>query len=288
MAQAKRKEKERAADAPVDAEAPAPAPAAAATAAGPGKAPWQPPQPLSRGARIALLGVVVLANLPLIHYALRGEQEATAQVPYTDDYSDRTTVERNYFTNGGDWRTVNGQLLAPGVKNNPLWLKAKLPRDVVVEFDVRSESPEGDIKCEIFGDGLDHASGYVLIHGGWNNTVSVIARMDEHGPSYSLLQQEARRIQAEQGLPQANLVDTGVFHPDTRMRVEANPYPVQPGRTYHWRIERKGTVLRWFIDDKPFMEFDDPFPLEGKGHDRFGFSSWEAQLYFDNLSIKSL
>jgi len=281
MAQAKRKEKERAADAPA-AEQPAPA------ADGGAPSPWKPPQPLSRGARFVLLGVVLLANLPLIHYALRGEQEATVQVPYADDYSDRTTVERNYWTNGGYWRTVNGQLLAPGVKNNPLWLKAKLPRDAVVEFDTRSESPEGDIKCEIFGDGLNHASGYVLIHGGWNNSVSVIARLDEHGVSLSQLQQEARKIQSEQNLPQANLVDTGVFRADTRMRVEANPYPVQIGRTYHWKIERKGTVLRWSIDGKPFMEFDDPFPLEGSGHDRFAFSSWEAQLYFDNLSVRAL
>lgn len=281
MAQAKRKEKERAADAPA-AEQPATGAEGSATA------PWQPPQPLSRGARYALLAVVLLANLPLIHYALRGEQEATLQVPYGDDFSDRTTVERNYWSNGGYWRTVNGQLLAPGVKNNPLWLKAKLPRDAVVELDVRSESPEGDIKCEIFGDGLNHASGYVLIHGGWNNSVSVIARLDEHGKSLGVLQQEARKVQADQGLPQANLVDTGVFRADTRMRVEANPYPVQIGRMYHWKIERRGTVLRWSIDDKPFMEFDDPFPLAGSGHDRFGFSSWEAQLYFDNLSIRPL
>jgi hypothetical protein len=281
MAQAKRKEKERAADAP-DAEQPAAAVEGSAPAA------WQPPRPLSRGARYALLGVVVLANLPLIHYALRGEQEAPVQVPYTDDFSDRTTVERNYWSTGGYWRTVNGQLLAPGVKNNPLWLKAKLPRDVVVEFDVRSDSPEGDIKCELFGDGLNHASGYVLIHGGWNNSISVIARYDEHGPSLGVLQQQARKIASEQGLPQANLVDTGVFRANTRMRVEANPYPVQLGRTYRWKIERRGTLLRWSIDDKPFMEFDDPFPLEGKGQDRFGFSSWEASLYFDNLSIRPL
>lgn len=280
MAQAKRKEKVPAADST--------APAGEAPEAPSAPTPWQPPQRLSRGARFALLGVVVLANLPLIHYALRGEQEATLEVPYRDDFSDRTTVERNYFTNGGFWRTVNGQLLAPGVKNNPLWLKAKLPRDAVVEFDVRSDSPEGDIKCEIFGDGLNHASGYVLIHGGWNNSVSIIARRDEHGPSLALLQQEARRVASEQGLPQANLVDTGVFRADTRMRVEANPYPVQVGRMYHWRIERRGTVLRWTIDGKPFMEFDDPFPLEGKGHDRFGFSSWEASLYFDNLSVQPL
>ena len=72
------------------------------------------------------------------------------------------------------WRTVDGQLVCPGVKQNPLWLKAKLPQNVAVEFDARSQSPEGDIKVEIFGDGTDHASGYVLIHGGWNNTLSIL------------------------------------------------------------------------------------------------------------------
>ena len=80
--------------------------------------------------------------------------------------------------------------MSPGVKNNPLWLKAKLPENVAVDFDVRSMSPEGDIKCEIFGDGSDHASGYVLIHGGWNNSISIIARLDEHGASLAALQAE--------------------------------------------------------------------------------------------------
>ncbi len=186
------------------------------------------------------------------------------------------------------WRTVGGELLSPGVKNNPLWLKAKLPDNVAVEFDVRSTSPEGDIKCEIFGDGSDHASGYVLIHGGWNNSLSIIARLDEHGASLAALQAEAGRIQREKNLPDADLVKTGVFRENTRMRVEANPFPVTIGRSEHWRIVRQGSVLTWSIDGREFMRFDDPMPLKGKGHDRFGFSSWEAQLYFDNLTITAL
>ena len=178
--------------------------------------------------------------------------------------------------------------MSPGVKNNPLWLKAKLPENVAVDFDVRSMSPEGDIKCEIFGDGSDHASGYVLIHGGWNNTISIIARLDEHGASLAALQAEAGRLQREKNLPDADLVKTGVFRENTRMRVEANPWPVPVGRNEHWHIERRGSLIIWSIDGREFMRFDDPFPLKGKGHDRFGFSSWEAQLYFDNLAITPL
>jgi hypothetical protein len=220
-----------------------------------------------------VLTLAVLAvNFPIIHYyVFRARPETTVSLPYQDSFSDFSTVKAHYFSTGGDWRVVNGELLSPGVKNNPLWLKASLPADVAVEFDVRSESKEGDIKVEIFGDGVDHASGYVLIHGGWNNSLSIIARLDEHGRSLSTMQ--GLRLPLK---------------PDSRMRVEASPYRVEVGRTYHWRIERRGGRLNWLIDGQPFMVFDDPFPLRGKGHDRFGFSSWEAQLYFDNLTVAPL
>lgn len=259
-----------------------------------GEGAWVPfprPSPLSRRTWVVLGLVVAAFNAPLLHYyLLRGEQPATVTVPFSDDYSSFETVAKNYWSTGGMWRTVGGMLLSPGVKNNPLWLKAKLPDNVAVEFDAKSESPEGDIKCEIFGDGSDHASGYVLVHGGWNNAISIIARRDEHGISMGQLQENSRKLAQAQGKPGASWVETGAFKADTRMRVELspNPLPVQLGRVYHWRIERRGSLLSWFIDGQKFMEFDDPFPLKGKGHDRFGFSSWEAQLSFDNLKIEPL
>ena len=244
---------------------------------------WSPAPRLSRASLGAIIGVVVLMNLPLLHYYLvRSQMAATVALPYADDYSRFETVEQNYFSTGGLWRTVNGELLSPGVKNNPLWLKASLPQNVAVDFDVRSMSPEGDIKCEIFGDGSDHATGYVLVMGGWNNSVSIIARLDEHGPSLKSLRDEASRRGT------ADLVAAGLLAPGTRMRVEANPYPVTVGRVYHWHIERRGTLLSWFVDGQKFLEFDDPFPLAGAGHDRFAFSSWESQLFFDNLKIEAL
>lgn len=232
---------------------------------------WRP-EPLGQKGRAIIAGLLVLFNVPLIHYfVFRGSPNATATVPYQNDFSDPASIGRDFWSSGGHYRTVDGWLLSPGVKNNPLWLKAKLPQNVAVEFDVKSMSPEGDIKAEIFGDGSDHASGYVLIHGGWNNSLSIIARLDEHGASLAKLNQEGFKLRS-----------------DTRMRVEANPFPVQIGKTYHWRIERRGGLISWLIDGQKFMEFDDPNPLTGSSHDRFGFSSWEAQLYFDNLRIEPL
>ncbi len=285
MAQPKRKEKTE--------PAPAAEKPAQAQAQDGGGGPWVRPSELTSKGWLVIGAVVLLINVPLLHYHFfRGVPDAPLALPFQDDYSNSNTVKANYFTTGGHWRTVNGELVSPGVKNNPLWLKAKLPRDVAVEFDVRSESPEGDIKVEIFGDGSDHASGYVLIHGGWNNTISVIARLNEHGEPYAQLQARAQKYAQQMGMQAGMstqlLRDTGAFKPDTGMRVEANPYPVQIGRKYHWRIERRGSLLRWLIDGQPFMEFDDPFPLEGEHHNRLGFSSWEAQLYFDNLRVEAL
>lgn len=252
-----------------------PVPAAGVDEAGAG------PQKVGRTSRIVIAAVVLLINLPMLHYFLvRSPVGANQALPFRDDYSSPSTVQEKYWSSGGLWRTTpDGWLLSPGVKNNPLWLRASLPNDVAVEFDVKSMSPEGDIKAEIFGDGSDHASGYVLIHGGWNNSISIIARLDEHAPPLNSVLAKANG---------ADPVAAGVYRDDTRVRVEASPYRVEVGRTYHWRIERRGKLLTWFIDGREFMRFEDPKPLTGKGHDRFGFSSWEAQLFFDNLTVTAL
>jgi hypothetical protein len=94
----------------------------------------------------------------------------------------------------------------------------------------------------------------VLVFGGWGNAISVIARQDEHGAD----------------------------------RVERRDRKVEIGRTYRMRVERRGTTLRWLVDGEPFLSFDDPRPLEGPGHDRFAFSSWDADLVFDDLRIEPL
>jgi hypothetical protein len=194
-------------------------------------------------------------QLPFIVYFLRGDAPTTVEIGqgFSDDF-ERDQVGANYFTTGGLWRIEKGVLHSPGAKNNPLWLKARLPADVAVEFDVRSESNEGDIKCEIFGNGRDHASGYVVLFGGWSNSTSALARRDEHG----------------------------------RDRKENRSLRVTKGKTYRFKVQRKGTLLQWFADGNLMLEWDDPEPLRGSGHDRFGFSSWEADLYFDNLKITPL
>ena len=279
MGQPKRKEREGT-DAPGSDEGAPPSQAAER---------WALPAPLSPFGKVVLGALLVLFNVPLLHYyVFRSRPEAPLALPYQNDFSDPSTVQKDFFSTGSLWRVESGELLAPGAKNNPLWLKAKLPQNVAVEFTVRSMSPEGDIKAEIFGDGSDHASGYVLIHGGWGNSLSIIARLDEHGPSAGALMARSTAVAQQKRLDTTDWVKTGVFRPDTRMRVEATPYKVELGRKYRWRLERRGAVLTWLVDGREFMRFEDPFPLAGPDHDRFGFSSWEAQLYFDDLRVEAL
>jgi hypothetical protein len=300
MGKAKRKDKEKtkakaaAEESTASAQSTATAPgtpetAATAATAAPVPTPWVKPEGLSARGWGILAAVVLATQFPLLHQLLvRGKPPATAQVPYLQDFSDGTVVERHFSTVGGYWRVVNGELLAPSVKNNPLWLLAPLPDDVAVEFDVRSEYPEGDIRVELFGDGSDPSSGYVLVHGGWNNSLSVLARKSVNAPSLQALQRQAAASAQRLGLPSADLVKTGILTEDTAVRVETNTLPVQGRRTYHYRIERRGTLLRWTIDGLPFLELNDPFPLKGPGHDRLGLSGFESQIYFDNLRVVPL
>jgi hypothetical protein len=179
---------------------------------------------------------------------------------FSDDF-ERTQIGSAYEATGGNWRIENGELRVQGAKNHPLWLLRTLPREVRVEFDVRSESPDGDIKVEIFGDGASFAksdsytaTSYVIIFGGWNNSRNVLARMDEHGHD----------------------------------RVVGKQRKVEPGRVYRFRIERMDGIVTVWVDDEVLMQMEDSEPLQGRGHDHFGFNNWQSNLCFDNLKVTPL
>lgn len=180
---------------------------------------------------------------------------------WTDDF-ERTTIGSNYYKTGGGYQIENGALGARGSYNYPLWLRKKLPRDVLIELDTWSNTPDGDIKVELFGDGVSHAhdkgqytsSGYVLIMGGWGNSKSMIARGNEHGKDL----------------------------------VERTQPKVQPGKRYHWKIQRKEGRIDWWVDGELFLSYEDEDPLRGNGNDYFGFNNWESDAWFDNLAITPL
>lgn len=180
----------------------------------------------------------------------KGPPKSGVALPFSDDF-ERKELGPNWTVSGGHWELEGGQVVSTGANNAPLFLNVDLPSDVVIEVDVKSETPIVDAKVELMNDGRTHASGYVFILGGWQNQISCIARLDEHGTD----------------------------------RKERRPTGVTGPRAYHWRIEKQGGHLRWFIDGQPYMSFEDAAPLEGPGHNRLSFSNWQNHLRYDNLKV---
>ena len=179
---------------------------------------------------------------------------------FTDDFN-RTDIGPLWRNTGGTYQLVDGQLKIRGARNKPLWLRRTLPRDARIEFDVRSQSPEGDIKVEVYGDGVSKANAdsytatsYVVIFGGWNNSLNVLARMDEHAED----------------------------------RVVGPRRKVELGHNYHMKIERKGDTISAWADGQLLAKMNDPNPLWGAGHDHFAINNWSTELWFDNLKITPL
>ena len=240
------------------------------------------PAPLGRTGWLVIGAVVLLVNLPVLHLLVRSEPRTSGHIPFSDDFADPGTVARNYRSYGGYPRVINGELLSPGTKNNPLWLDAALPHDVVVEVSARPINPDGEIRVTVFGNGIDADTGYQAVLGPWSPMGSPqrvgpsLVRLDENGATLSRWLSRAR-------VP-GDLRSAG-FGKDSGLRVEAQPVTLEPSHAYKMRFERRGSVIRWTVDGRVMAELDDPFPLDGPGHDRLGLSSGEWDVYYDDLRV---
>jgi len=207
------------------------------------------------------------AILPLTVLAAAGCGKSAPPAPAIEDSFtegfDRDELGADWLATSHDaYQLSNGSLQAKGGYNHPLWLRRQLPAAAEIELDAWSQSPSGDIKVEIYGDGKSFdpdkgaylSTGYVLVMGGWNNSKSIIARLDEHGKDV----------------------------------VERTTPRVEMGRRYHWKIVRDGGLVQWYVDDMatPFLELKDPAPLSGNDHAFFAFNDWESDVGFDNLVIR--
>lgn len=207
----------------------------------------------------AMLTIALLLVASALTVLLTGCQDRSTpalSLPHVDTF-DRKTIGPKWWSDApGRWRieyeptTRKGRLCVERAKNNPLFLVGRLPRDVVVEFDSICRESEGDAKAEIFTNGRLHATGYVLVLGGWNNRLSIIDRLDEHNRD-----RKVRRGGAVKN------------------------------KAHHWKISRIGNTVKWELDGAEYLSYKDRFPLEGGGHDRFAFGNWVAYVCYDNLVV---
>jgi Farnesoic acid 0-methyl transferase len=242
---------------------------------------------MGRRGWLVLVAIVVVVNIPLLIRPFRPLPEAGVPLPFFDDFTQPGTVAAHYHSLGGFPRVVNGELLSPGTKNNPLWLKATLPDNVRVEFDAHASSQEGEIRVELFGNGIDHLSGYELVYAPWTavgvqgRLPATLVRLDENAPTLQRWQEKARIAGA------SSLTAVG-YGPNSGVRVEGPPISIEPNRVYRMQVERRGDTLRWWVDGQRLVEFRDPFPLRGPWHDRVGLSSVEGDVYYDNFRVTPL
>lgn len=175
-------------------------------------------------------------------------------------------------TAAGIWHIEGGRLCGERAKNHGIWLKRVLPVNARIEFDAVSQSPDGDLKAEYWGDGRSYATAlsytnatsYLSIFGGWHNTFHVLARINEHA---------ADRKEV--------IVDKNSDDPREK--------PVMSGQLYHFKVERAdGKTVRWWIDGNEMLTYPDVAPLAGPGHDHFGFNDWEIKVCFDNVRVTPL
>jgi Farnesoic acid 0-methyl transferase len=194
--------------------------------------------------------------------------------PFADDFSrDGAALGDDWLVlDTRAWKIENGMLCAQNAHNKGAWLARTLPPNARIAFTAMSTSPDGDLKAELWGDGVTGASGvsyvdatsYLVIFGGWKNRIHAFARLNEHG---------ADRLE----VPVVQAAD------DPRAK------PVQPNRPYRFVVERTdGRTVKVAIDGQPFFEFPDTAPLRGRGHDHFGFNDWEVKVCFDDVSVTPL
>jgi len=186
--------------------------------------------------------------------------------PFTDNF-DRAELGADWLDTSHAAKLKDGKLTLAQAHNHPVWLRRKLPRNAQIDFDAVSRSPAGDLKVELYGDGesFDPDKGrydptsYMIVFGGWNNSKSIISRLGEHD--------EAVKAAYD--------------------RVGTEPL-VLPGQTYHFTITRRGGAIEWKLNGARYLAWTDSQPLEGAGHEFFAINDWEADVSFDNLSIRPL
>jgi hypothetical protein len=197
--------------------------------------------------------------------------DAPLTEPFEDDF-ERAALGPAWRALSSAWHIADGMLCAREARNRGVWLARRIGASARIELSARSDSADGDIKLELWGDGHSgargasyrDASGYLFILGGWRNSLHVLARRDEH-----------------HGDRLAIVVEPNAQDP--------RALPVEPGRLYRLRIERRdGGALRIWVDEQLYFTLDDPEPLRGPAHDHFGFNAWVAPVCFDELRITPL
>jgi|GEM_PF-775953 len=186
--------------------------------------------------------------------------ERTGTLMFSDDFN-RAQLGDNWRIGGkGRYSIKDGKLYSDFGHNENVHLIKPLPRDARIELEIMSETSRIDAKISLYDDGKEHESGYVILAGGWHNRSDLILRGREHD----------HETVTRQRVP---------FEPTGRWVA---------GKTYKWTIIRKGSKLSWYVDNKKYLEYDDPEPLWSPVNKYLSISNWESKVHIDNIEVYDL
>jgi len=173
----------------------------------------------------------------------------------------------------GDWKVTNRWACDPrwsffaGTRQGDplvaLWNKRRFAGpDITLEFaaGIRHDPDRGgsdyhyasDINAVICGDGRDLRNGYNFVFGGWDNRASKILR---------------------NGAPIAQT---------TKFRFPRD-YS-QHRKWFYFKVQKRGSRLRFFVDNKLALEANDPQPLAG---DRVALWSWNNDIMVARVRVST-
>jgi len=171
-----------------------------------------------------------------------------------DDYFE--TAPSGWRVGSGRWEMQNRWTCSPqwswlgGGSDEVamLWNKHRFKGDITVHFFAAFQMRQvggriyrpKDINVTICSDGQNLASGYTFLYGGWNNTRTALLKGNKVVASTTSL---AARP--------PTLLDTT---PETNQLHR---------KWWHMAIEKHGSKITCYVDDRLVLTYDDPEPLEG-------------------------
>lgn len=165
---------------------------------------------------------------------------------------DEYRIRRPIALDKSPWSIRDGRLEAKHQRDFAcdLAFTKPVPGDVRVTWKLTPHDGNSNLNCFLAGG--DRISGYTFHLGGWRI------------PDYAVLSRGA---------------DVTIL--DSTFRAEA----FVPGRTYKMMMEREGGTVRLAIDGITVLAYRDPEPLEGPGHQQFGFEVVDTSFAIDDVDV---
>ncbi len=173
-----------------------------------------------------------------------GLSDEADATPLGFTYGDDFADLDDWIIGEGSWTT--GSALGSSTGNATLWNRLSFAGDTRVRFQANTVAPDSsNINVIIYGNGSSANSGYKFIFGGDGNTSTKIQRL-----GFTL--------------------------------AERNDLRIVPGVAYNIQVEKVGSTLRFYINDKLVLEDTDHSPLV---ETRVALNTFASHVQFNNIQI---